>query len=156
MSFPKFEDCKTEVNNRDLDEVEARLGIVLPSDLRQHYLKYNGGSPVPSFYKSGDNYYWVRGFLPIKYGITDDPELTLEAYYADLVLDDPRIPEGLIPFADDPGGNMYCYGIGKANMHSISFWEHEFFDDPDQGLTVIASSLHEFLNGFERHPEDED
>ena len=153
MSFPQLRDCKPHVDDKELDEVEALLGIILPHDLRSHFLKYNGGKPKPEYFQVDDDFYMVRGFFSVKYGIAGDPDLTFEKSYQRL---SNHIPEGLIPFADDAAGNLFCYSVNKESMHNIFFWEHEFYDDDDQGLRKLAPNLHVFLNGFAQDPDVED
>ena len=153
MSFPHLSDCKPPIDDKELDKVETQLGIVLPYDLRQHLLRFNGGTPKPDYFQSDDDYYQVRGFFSVKYGIGGNPELTFEKSYQRLAN---NIPDGLIPFADDAAGNLFCYSVNKETMHTIFFWEHEFYDDDDQGLRKLAPNLHDFLNGFAQDPDDED
>ena len=153
MAFPKFEGCKDAINNNDLDEAEACLGVILPHDLRQHFLKYNGGWPASSCFPFHGEHFEVKQFYSIKHGL-----LTLERMY------DPsgaETPAGLIPFACDSAGNEYCYSVVNPTMHSICIVDHEDYQDPDQGVTILAPSLQAFLEAFVPDPdyyddEDED
>ena len=150
MSYQNFKNCEPPITNDDLNAAEVEMGVILPSDLREHYLKYNGGSPVHRSFRVDDYYYVLRDFFPVKYGILDDPTDTLEGTY-DLVKD--AIPEGLLPFADDGAGNLFCYGTSKENMHSIWYWDHEENDDPDLQLEFLAPSLQSFLEGLVEDPD---
>jgi len=149
MSYPKFKNCKKPISNDDLNAAEVAMGLIIPNDLRLHYLKYNGGSPVKTAFPLDDDYYVVRDFFPIRYGILGLATQTLEGTYF-LVND--VIPEGLLPFADDGAGNLFCYGTAKANIHSIWHWNHEEDDDPDWRLRLIAPSFQEFLEGLVKRP----
>jgi len=149
MSFPEFARCQPAINNYDLDEAEATMGIILPFDLRQHYLEYNGGSPYPCTYAFDDDFYEVNMFFPIKYGIS-----SVEKTYNDTKN---AVPPGLLPIAYDSGGNLYCYSLVKPTIHSICYWDHEFYNDADHGVTVLAPSLQVFLEALAPGPdEDED
>ena len=148
MKYPKFIDLEEPINDLDLDEAQAAMGVTLPSDLRQHYLKYNGGRPAKNCFPFKSGLYEVRWFFPVKYG--KRPTQTLEGVYS-LVND--VVPEGLIPFTDDSGGNLYCYSTAEATKHSICYWDHEQYNTPSHGVTVIAPSLQAFLQGLVKDPD---
>jgi hypothetical protein len=147
MKYTKFIDCDPSVGSSDLDAAEITMGISLPPDLRQHYLKYNGGRPVKTCYPFGAELYEVRWFYPIKHG---DPESTLEATYRRV---SKVLPIRMIPFTDDSGGNLYCYSTAGPTMHSICYWDHEQYNTPNHGVTVLAPSLQAFLEGLVKDPD---
>jgi len=149
VSFPEFQGCERAITDSDLDAVERRLGINLPLDLRQHYLHFNGGRPVPSFYLFDGGVYKVEKFPPIKYG---KQELTFEATYARLVLGNDDFPENLIPFAYDPGGEFFCYSVAKSSFGSIWCTCGDNYAVQDEGPVELAQSLHEFLDKLQSDP----
>lgn len=54
----------------------------------------------------------VSWFIPIK---SDKKSSELDAVLADL-RGDKIIPDWLIPFADEAGGDFYCYSLRKMNQ----------------------------------------
>jgi hypothetical protein len=107
---------------------EHQLNIILPADYRNFLLTHNGGYPKP-------NHFWIPnhpfpnqrsdlniflGFCP---GSVYDIIITYDVYKG-------RMPEELIPIADDPGGNVICLAIKGENTGKIYFWYHE-----DEGET---------------------
>lgn len=61
---------------------------------------------------------------------------------------------GLIPIAEDPFGNLYCYDFSNGKS-DIVFWEHEDWDEDDElEKTVICSSFTEFINMLQEIEEE--
>uniref|UniRef100_UPI0013DA4632 SMI1/KNR4 family protein n=1 Tax=Serratia marcescens TaxID=615 RepID=UPI0013DA4632 len=52
-----FEGTAPALSELDIRRVERKLGIRLPQDLKEHYLRFNGGTPRPDFFvKDGEAY----------------------------------------------------------------------------------------------------
>lgn len=138
----KFIDTKPSLTNADINEFETTLGFALPSDLREHYLAYNGGQPVPRFFPKGDEVFAVEEFLPIKFGIRRE---RFEDAYQDIVVGNDLFPSKLIPFANDAGGDYFCYSLRDRAEGSVVFYQSEYYDDPSRCVVTLSRSLNEFL-----------
>lgn len=57
-----FERTKPPLSELDIKRVESRLGIRLPQDFKEHYLRYNGGTPRPQFFPKDGDAYEVKEF----------------------------------------------------------------------------------------------
>ena len=55
-----------------------------------------------------------------------------------------RLPEGIIPFAEDGGGDQICldYRQGRRQPRVV-YWSHE--EEKDQSIFPLADSFTEFL-----------
>lgn len=142
--------CKNEVFNVDkkvekgeLEELEELLGERLPQEIKEHYIKYNGG--YPKFSKHTDiegEEYEVNYFLTVKgyRGISSVKELLRDV-----------IPTRLIPFADEEGGDLFCISVRGEDIGEIYYYNHE--DDGEESVTKISNSFKEFFNNLEEGEE---
>lgn len=127
-----FDDCEQPLSLEDLSEVERHIGHRLPPSFERHYLRYNGGTPRKAFFPGDDE--WepveVAQFFPFKYKQSDHDhrDALLEGRYAAMVARS-VIPAGLLPFANDHGGNFFCLDL---NTGAVCFYATDAFD-PDIG-----------------------
>ncbi|MFC5473580.1 SMI1/KNR4 family protein [Paraherbaspirillum soli] len=145
MNTVKIVDVAPSINNDELNEIEARLGILFPEDLRQHFLHFNGGRPVPNLFPKDDEYFPVHEFLPIKHGMRGT---LFEDTYSDLVQGNDLFPKNLIPIASDSGGDYFCYNLESGNAGAICFYQSDYYDDPSRAVVYLAASLEKFLNSL--------
>lgn len=80
----------------------------LPEDLKGFYKINNGGHSEINLFELNGNGYKINEFLPLKYG--DD---TIESTYRDTFVDNPLLPNHLVPFAVDAGGDYFCFSIDE-------------------------------------------
>jgi hypothetical protein len=64
-----------------------------------------------------------------------------------------RMPVGLLPIANDPGGNIICLSTAGDDKGSVYFWDHEE-ERPGLGpsysnLYPLSGSLEEFIDTLE-------
>ena len=137
----QFIRTKQSVSNADLKNVEKILGFKFPKEFRNHYLSVNGGRPERNLFKKDDVIYVVSEFLPIKFGTKD---YLFEDVNLHLKIEREILPQDLIAFADDPGGDFYCFN--KAG--EIWIYRGDYSDDPDNAVTFLAKSLSEFIDGM--------
>jgi hypothetical protein len=146
----KFQHSKKALTVADLNEVERALGIKLPEDLRRLYLQTNGGRPIDSYFVIKGTEYIFNDFFPIKYGKGS----TLEECYQSLA-EDRIIPRHLVPFANDPGGNLYCFSTASEKFGSVWFWDHEAVDRR-RSSTRLTSSVAELFAALGPSPDTSD
>lgn len=140
----QFEGTYPPLTAKDIDEFELNFGVRFPEDLRRHYLRVNGGEPIPSTFLIGEDRYDVQEFLAIKYA---PAACSLEHMYRELVVENPHFPKDVIPFAVDPGGDFFLYNIANSDGQ-ILFYNSEYYDDPERSLVLLAPSLSAFLDGL--------
>lgn len=143
-----FFDVEAPVDDATLAQVENELKFVFPREIREHYLSFNGGCPKRCVFREGECVYVVQEFLPVRHGRKDG---LLEDACRDLRNEREIIPPHLIPFAFDPGGDYFCFGTNPGEAGAIYFFAGEYADDPQRAVSLLASTLREFV---ERLQED--
>jgi hypothetical protein len=101
-----------------LDELEAHLGQVIPTDYREHLTRHDGG-------RMDNN----SGALNTVFGVGDVPEYA--SLWGILGMRGDRVPEWLLPVADDAYGNLFCLSLREADEGSVWLWNHE--EEADEG-----------------------
>lgn len=120
-------------SSEDIHHLENDLDVQFPSEYIDLMKRNNGGHIKPNCFKVGENTESINNFYDIKkiYNFKDK-----------------YLPEGLVPFARDAGGNQICFDYRIKGRISILFWDHELesYDD-EQGL-CIAESFATFLESL--------
>jgi hypothetical protein len=144
-----FHGCSQPIEETELDVCEAVLAHRLPGEFRQHYLKNNGGVPEDGLFRGTGE--WepleVAGFYPIP--------ILAEHYHA--MCAKRVIPDRMLPFAYDPGGNFFCLDLHEG---SVRFYATDGFDP---ALSVaenfakaqrrLAGSFKTFMGELTHNPE---
>lgn len=138
-----FINLKPKLTIEDLLEIEYLHIFTFPTAFKLHYLAFNGGEPEKYIFIDEDNdVYVIQQFIPI----------TGEGRNLKSVLNHLRIeeiiPAWLIPFADEPSGDLYCFSIEKDSMGEIYLWYHEV-EDPEESYSYLCNSLPNFINGMQ-------
>ena len=127
----------------DINNLENRLGIKIPTRYKEFLLKHNGGQILPNhFYYTDSKDCNLTVSVDNLFGI-DEKEPSFDLAHKYIVLSE-YIPKGLLPIADDGVGNIICMGIDRSNEGMIYMWwreEKEFVD-------LIAKGFDEFVNGL--------
>ena len=81
-------------------------------------------------------------------------EKTLELLRAD----DDVIPDWLIPFAEEDGGNLFCFSVRESDFGAIYYYDHEFEygEDPEEHITWLSEAITAFINALTENEDDED
>jgi cell wall assembly regulator SMI1 len=144
-----WEDCETPVDDKRINEIERALGVKFPSSFRQVIQSCHGGTPVErrEFYYQdpiiGKMTSGIGALLTLK---PDDEldgilETTLNLTGAG------RLPNKVIPFAEDGGGDLMCLDYREDPDHpKVVYWSHE--EEEDQSIIPLADSFTEFLDGL--------
>ncbi len=150
----KIIESSTTLNESDISEVESLLNKQLPKELKDFYLKNNGGEIEGNRYiyinEEGDEY-GLKTFMPIKYKRTEGDSLlehwTLTYY------NQKRIPENYIVFAMDDGGAPFCCEIKTGHIYFADPDNDE--DNLDDRMDFVCESLEEFINNMKTEEEFE-
>ena len=92
-------------------------------------------------------------FIPVRDGRKRPMEETLRLLRAD----DGVIPDWLIPFAEEDGGNLFCFSVRESDFGAIYYYNHEFEygEDPEEHVTCLAESITVFINSMTEDEDDE-
>ena len=149
-------DSERPVLEPELKSIESKYGFNFPSQYRAFLLQHNGGRPEPARFQFLDangpySDSLVNWFLAIYDGECDNFEKAFRALKVEHV----RIPQNLVPIADDPFGNMICISVSGDDVGAVYFWDHEKDADCRVALPptrdnfdLIAHSFNEFLAGL--------
>lgn len=143
-----------KAKKEDLDRIELKFHIKIPADIRKHYLAYNGGYPErAAFTDENGEQYLVDSFIPVRNGKGRSVEKTLG-----LLREDDAIPDWLIPFADEDGGNLFCFSVRASDFGSIYYYDHEFEygENPEEYVTYLAESITVFINSMIEEDDGDD
>lgn len=126
-----------------IKSVEQLLAVKFPDDYIQCILNNHGGQPEPSRFNFGDKDATSFGEL-----------LTFDTAHRNYILKifnsiKEMLPDGVIPFANDPGGNYICFDYNeKGNNPVIVFLDHELsFTEDDLTEEELADKP---LNEYQR------
>jgi len=149
-----FTKCGKPVSREDIAAAEEALRYSFPESFVSHYLQFNGGVPEFAWFVCPGGYepLEVAAFMPIKYSESDrdNPGSLLEGLYH-IMRERNVIPEELLPFANDWGGN-FCLNMRDNRIY---FYATDSFDgsltmeENHQKLRrCISESFGYFLDGL--------
>lgn len=135
-------------DRKDVAALEAALGVELPEDYVGCALLHHGGRPSRNRLDFGGEEEKVFQSLLALRGIEESPGETVLGTYRNLRQfgTDTRI----VPFAGDPGGNLYAFDYRRGAPPSIVYWDHELAameasGEPELALEPVAGSFSELL-----------
>lgn len=151
----EFFEPEQPITLADIEEIEALVGLFLPTEYKEHLLRFNGGRCEPNifFFNEGErinasSIHWFYAINPPEYYDLKDSILGYK-------IEQNRMPKNIVPIACDPGGNAICISCGEKDYGFIYFWDHELeidYDEEDDdnysNLYFLASSFKEFIDGL--------
>lgn len=140
--------CEKKIGRTDIAKTEEKLSITLPDDFVSHYLQFNGGTPEKSWWDGDEDFepIEVAAFKSFVYNgqTNDDPGSFIDSCYISMV-DREVIPQNLLPFANDWGGNFFCLDLDN---YSIVYYASDSFDE-DLTMQENHTTLQRYLtNSF--------
>ena len=134
-----------KITEEELAVLEERFGFRMPEDMRQFYLRHNGGV-LPLGVKIDPERCRLTDFLAIKYPLMERiPVMDTLLKWQKM---DGFIPMCYIPFCNDEAGDSYYIRVDEAGYGKVYYIFSEFLDDfladPERD-GLIAGSFTEFL-----------
>ena len=126
---------QTPVTEEDLAAVSTILKQPFPDDFKGWLFRHNGATPEPSELSLEDGLTLIINCF-ISFSQSDDPNVV-----SILNMLGPRLPIGLLPIAEDHGGNYVCLRyLAETSTPDVVLWLHEEAD-PNCSIVEIASSF---------------
>jgi hypothetical protein len=125
----------------ELDAYCDGHGLGLPASLRTQLLDQNGGVPTAEVsvrLPDGDETDILSVFGLKMHAPASELVWVIETYAG-------RVPTGLVPFADDSGGNLFLLSADDL----VWFWDHEKEGSPE-AASPLNASLERFLSVLAR------
>lgn len=143
----KFVETSRALDKADLDSVEQEFAIVLPPEFKEHYLNYNGGYPEK------DTYTWPNGertTINAFASIQAEGFSSLEEMYRDMVIRESYLPVGIVPFATDDGGNLFCISSREQDFGAVYYHNNDHYniDNKEEALTLLDRSFKHFIDNL--------
>ncbi len=116
-------------------------------------LVYETFREKPIFTDKSGNAYIVNWFIPV----CSEKKRSVENMLR-LLREDEAIPNWLIPFADEDGGNLFCFSVREEDCGAIYYYNHEFEygENPEEYVTYLAETITIFINSLVEEENDED
>jgi cell wall assembly regulator SMI1 len=110
-----------------IEKVEKILNHKLPPIFKSTFQQMN------SFSLYGNEVY---GFAPLKGQLTLNDLYNIEHFEVGNPM-----PENVIPFSPDGGGNHYCIDLTSSNPEQVLFWVHDLELTDDGQLEICNSNI---------------
>ncbi|HMI61570.1 MAG TPA: SMI1/KNR4 family protein [Puia sp.] len=146
----KYENVEKQLDPKEIKEFEQQLGVDLPQDFVDFYLVNNGGNPPFYYVEGAENVFALDGFLPIKYGSLTIGQLLKDYEKQGITVEDK------IPFANDPGGNIFFLSTSPADKNSIYILPAENDPSEEGSYLFVCASFTAFLEGLTNQDEEEE
>lgn len=141
------------ITEADILNLEHKIGFCLPADIRNFYLKHNGGKVEEGdrnvYLNDSEKEYTLKYIAPIKHSLSSS-QYTVEKLWHTFIVEKELIQKKHIPFAIDSGGFPYCL---DAETGRIFFANLEHYDDKEKMMEPVAKSLIDFINGMKTEDE---
>jgi len=138
----RYENVEKQLDKEVIQEFEQQFGVELPPDLTDFYLVNNGGNPPFCYIEGEENVFGLDGFIPIKYGSMTIGQLLKDYQNQGIWID------AKIPFANDPGGNIFFLSTSVADKNSIYILPSENDPSKKDSYLYVCKSFTVFLEGM--------
>lgn len=132
----------------DIKNLEGNRDVKLPELYEDFLLYYNGGIPTLNTFWFHDEPFIVNNFFFLESStkpVRDEYLLTEGLLWnSDNYLS--IMPKNFLPFARDPGDNIYCLDTHFGKASPVFFWSH---DSPDEDLIRLTESFDGFIHHLE-------
>lgn len=140
---------KGKLSTQEINQVEHQLKIKFPKDYLEIVINNDGGYPSPNDFLLNNRLEMINNLISFKISDSSNILGTMEA-----VSD--RLIEGIIPFGDDPGGNLICFDYRSSDNPTVVFWDHEIAGggELEKAISFICDNFTDFLDMLYEAPEE--
>lgn len=154
-----FDTLAPAITAADFGDLERVIGRSLPDAFKRHYLRYNGGAPTDTLVP-GDAVWEpteVAMFYSIKHPLPGQDGGSEMLAHLLAMRAKQVIPDDLLPFAWDPGGNFFVLDLRD---NSVAYYATDLFDPAlgaadnfSKARRTVAASFAQFLDSLEPNPD---
>lgn len=138
------------ISSEDISLFEHKFAIKLPNDFKVVVMSNDGASSdLPCIDFGGEKEKVFSGLIPLLED--NDYSRTIVELMADT---DVNFPNGIVPFGDDPFGNLDCLDYRSNSIPTIVYWDHDLEMNGNNQFGFVAENFTDFLNCLYL-PEDE-
>ncbi len=128
---------KNKITEKDIKLVEKYFAVILPKTFKDIVIKHNGAKPSLSCFDMKNDKEKVFDSL-ISY--QPNIENNVIDYYNTIKK---QTTKNIIPFGEDPFGNLLCFLYEKNENPKVIFWNHE--KENDNEINIIAANFDDFM-----------
>lgn len=157
------------ISDSHMNEIEARIGIAVPNQLRSFLLEYGSiaFNEEVCFPQASEE---LRGVLAeVSYffgsdGPAGDGRFSIVSGHRNYV-DNQRVPRELLPFATNMSHSLLCIGVEGEYLGKVFFWDADMepelddFDPPKReklkwsNVYSVCSTFSDFMNSLSIVPD---
>ena len=131
-----------DITQNQISDFENQLGVELPDDFKEIIKNQDGGTPeLPALDFCGMSEKVFSGLIPLL-EFNDYSESIIETINSY----ETPFPEGIIPFAQDPFGNLYCFDYRNKSTPIIVYWNHEEGMNNENQFCFVADNFTKLLS----------
>ena len=131
-----------EISLNQISDFENKLGIELPNDFKEVVRNQDGGTPeLPALDFCGMSEKVFSGLIPLL-----EPNDYSESIIETIKSYETPFPDGIIPFGQDPFGNLYCFDYRNKSLPTIVYWDHEMEMNENNQFCLVAETFTDLLN----------
>src|SRR5262245_58742105 len=136
-----FSESQLPASGESIQRLERHIGRPLPSGYRD-FLRQHDGGPLDLNDKAVNEVFGLGDDVPDFASMWHN----LETYRE-------RVPDWLLPVADDSFGNLFTISLRPQDEGSVWFWDHENEADEDEpptaeNIRLVAPDWPTFLNSL--------
>ena len=143
----KIDDQFVSLSKDELSEFERGYGFSLPEEIKEFYLKFNGGVPDKSFYPATDEFDYIELSRFLYFDKEKSRPNSIEGVIENGI-GKGFLYAGVFPFARDFGGNFICWSEDYGVFYlPIDCFDMEFSSKEDirKHHIPLASNFNEFI-----------
>jgi cell wall assembly regulator SMI1 len=141
----QFKEKSNPIQPSEIIEVENYIGAKFPESMREVYSVQNGGRPANRFYKGSFATYVLHKLLPMKRAAIG---MTLEQHFDAVRRDKSLLPDFLVPFGIDLGGDYFCIDTRGNHDGPIYIFHMDQAPNIERAMEFVSLSFSEFINGL--------
>lgn len=133
-----WEDAQPEIGEERVAEVETALGVRFPEDYKACVKRFHGGNPRDNAFEFDDPDVGRMGScLGVLLSFSREDPGNIGERYRRL---SPFLPEGVIPFGDDGGGDLMCFQYHGSDPPTVVYWHHG-----ERSVVPLAPTFSDFI-----------